>query len=136
MRILLDTSYIYDLATEHWSFSDAERSILSDRNTRFYVSAVSIWEMRIKFNSRRYSGRRKSELNPEHVVRLLVEHGLSFLPMTPGHAACPLEVPITHKDPFDELLLVQAQQENLRFLTKDRLMSEHPLVIGMYLRNV
>ncbi len=131
MRILLDTSYIYDLAMERWDFSKEERSVLSDRNTHFYVSAVSIWEMRIKFNSRYSSGRRKSELNPEHVVRLLAEHGLSFLPMTPDHAACSLKVPITHKDPFDELLLTQAQQENLRFLTKDRLMLGHPLVISM-----
>ena len=40
--------------------------------------------------------------------------------MTMQHAARELEVPIPHKDPFDELLLVQAQEEGLRFLTADR----------------
>lgn len=133
MRILLDTSYVYALTTGRWDFSEMEKAILTDRNTQFYVSAVSIWEMRIKFNARNRSGRRKSEFNPEDVVRLLAEHGMIFLPMTPSHAACPLEVPIANKDPFDELLLVQAQQENLRFLTTDRMMFGHPLVVGKHL---
>ena len=133
MRILLDTSYIYALTMGRWNFSRMERAILTDRNTQFYVSAVSIWGMRIKFNARNRSGRRKSEFDPGDVVRLLEEHDVIFLPMTPSHAACPLEVPIAHKDPFDEILLVQAQQENLRFLTTDRLISGHPLVISKHL---
>ena len=40
-----------------------------------------------------------------------------------------LKSPIPHKDPFDELLLVQAQEEGLKFLTADGQLIGHPLAI-------
>lgn len=40
--------------------------------------------------------------------------GLEILPLDAQTAATPLLVPIVHKDPFDELLLVQAQQSGAR----------------------
>ena len=50
--------------------------------------------------------------------------------MTPAHAARPLETPLPHRDPFDELLLVQAQEEGLKLLTRDRLLTGHPLAVS------
>ena len=50
-------------------------------------------------------------------------------PMTMIHAARRLEVPIAHRDPFDELLLVQAQDESLKLLTMDRPLVGHPLTV-------
>lgn len=130
MRILLDTSYVYALMMARWDLSETERLIFSSKDIRFHVSAVSIWEMRLKFNTRDHSGKRKSEFDSEDVVKLLAAHHVVFLPMTAGHAACRLETPIAHRDPFDELLLVQAQQENLKFLTTDRRIIGHPLAIS------
>ena len=49
--------------------------------------------------------------------------------MTMIHAARRLEVPIAHRDPFDELLLVQAQDESLKLLTMDRPLVGHPLTV-------
>ena len=49
--------------------------------------------------------------------------------MTIGHAARQLETPILHSDPFDEMLLVQAQEEGLKLLTSDCQMAEHPLAM-------
>ena len=54
---------------------------------------------------------------------------MTFLPMTMAHAATALDPPLDHKDPFDELLLVQAQEEGLRLLTADRLLARHPLAV-------
>lgn len=130
MRILLDTSYVYTLMMARWDLSETEKLIFSSKDIRFHVSAVSIWEMRLKFNAKDYSGKRKSEFDPENVVELLAAHDVVFLPMTAGHAACRLKTPIAHRDPFDELLLVQAQQENLKFLTTDRQIIGHPLAIS------
>lgn len=47
--------------------------------------------------------------------------------MTAQHAAAELIPPLTHKDPFDELLLVQAQEEGMRLLTRDAKLMGHPL---------
>ena len=93
------------------------------------LSAVSIWEMRLKYRARHPSGKRKSPFNPDSVVAMVERQDVTSLPMTMQHAARELEVPIPHKDPFDELLLVQAQEEGLRFLTADRQLIGHPLEI-------
>ena len=129
MRILLDTSYLYRLTTQPARLSDAEQLILTNQAIQLYVSAVSIWEMRLKFQIRNRSGRRKSFFDPNVVLNMLEDQDVIFLPMTPSHAARSLEIPITHKDPFDEILLVQAQEEGLKLLTIDRQLIGHPLAV-------
>ena len=130
MRVLLDTSYLFDFMDRPGKLLDSERRVLSARGTGFYVSAVSIWEMRLKHNARYPSGARKSRFSPDDVVTALEDQDVTFLPMTMRHAACELETPLEHKDPFDELLLVQAQEEGLRLLTVDRRLVGHPLAVA------
>ncbi len=130
MRVLLDTSYLYNFMDRPGKFLDAERRILAARETEFYVSAVSIWEIRLKHNARHLSGARKSRFSPKDVINALEDQDVTFLPMTVSHAAQSLETPLDHKDPFDELLLVQAQEEGLRLLTVDRRLVGHPLAVA------
>ena len=68
---------------------------------------------------------------PEDAVAALERQGVTFLPMTILHAARPLETPLGHRDPFDELLLVTAQEEGLRLLTIDRQLVDHPLALTL-----
>ena len=93
------------------------------------MSAVSIWEMRLKYRAVHASGARKSPFDPGEVVAALEGLDMIFLTMTERHAACELESPLSHKDPFDEILLVQAQEEGLKLLTMDRQIIGHPLAI-------
>ena len=53
-----------------------------------------------------------------------------LLPLTARHAAAVLTHPIGHRDPFDEVLLVQAQEEGMRLLTRDEKLAGHPLAVG------
>ena len=129
MRVLLDTSYLFDFMDRPGRFPDSERRILAAPGTEFYVSAVSIWEIRLKHNARHRSGAQKSRFSPEDVLEALEDQNITFLPMTMLHAARALQTPLGHKDPFDELLLVQAQEEGLRLLTVDRGLVGHPLAI-------
>ena len=48
------------------------------------------------------------------------------------HAARGLRPPLDRKDPFDELLLVQLQEEGLRLLTVDRRLVGHPLAVALH----
>ena len=130
MRILLDTSYLYDIMEAPGKFLEPERRFLAAREVRIYVSAVSIWEMRLKHSARHLSGTRKSRFAPNDVIVALADQDVTFLPMTITHAARALEPPLDHKDPFDELLLVQAQEEGLKLLTGDRRLASHPLVVA------
>ena len=129
MRVLLDTSYLYNLMTSRESFSDTERLVLTNQAIQLYVSAVSIWEIRLKLQTRGRYGEHGIPFAPEDLITVLEEQDVTFLPMTIGHAARQLETPIPHRDPFDEMLLVQAQEEGLKLLTVDRQMVDHPLAM-------
>ncbi len=129
MRILLDTSFLYELMASHGDSPDSVRATLDEYSADLFVSAVSIWEMRIKHRSLHRSGKRKSPYDPADVVAVLKKHRVNFVHLDATHAACELQTPLPHKDQFDELLLVQAQEEGLRLLTRDRQLVDHPLAI-------
>jgi len=130
MRVLLDTTYLYRFMEATAALTENDRRFFGARDLQLYASAVSIWEMRLKHNARYASGERKSRFDPNDVVPVLENQGVTFLPMTIRHAARALETPLGHKDPFDELLLVQAQEEGLKLLTVDRLLVGHPLAVA------
>ncbi len=129
MDVLLDTAYLYRLMEAFGTLPEEDRRFLAAHEARLHVSAVSIWEMRLKYNARHPSGARKSPFDPGNVLAALEGQDVTFLPMTMAHAAKALEPPLAHKDPFDELLLVQAQEEGLRLLTADRRLARHPLAV-------
>ena len=131
MRILLDTFYLYRFMEAPRQLFEADLRFLDENEAQIYVSVVSIWEIRLKHHARYRSGERKSPYNPDDVLAALEEQDMRFLPVSMSHAARALEVPITHKDPCDELLLVQAQEEGLKLLAADRQMIEHPLAIAV-----
>ena len=129
MRILLDTYYLYGLMAARGQVSEAERRFFDEHDAQLHVSAVSLWEMRLKYHARHGSGERKSLFEPSRVVVALERQKAVFLSLTTAHAARELDTPLNHKDPFDELLLVQAQEEGLKLLTTDRRIIGHPLAI-------
>jgi len=129
LDVLLDTTYLYRLMEALGTLPERDREFLAEREARLHVSAVSIWEMRLKYNARHPSGARKSPFDPNDVLAALEGQEVTFLPLTMAHAAEALETPLDHRDPFDELLLVQAQVEGLRLLTADRRLAAHPLAV-------
>jgi len=94
--------------------------------------AVAVWEVRLKWHSFRISGGRKGPIAPASIVAFAAAMDWEFLPLTARHAAAELARPLGHKDPFDELLLVQAQEEGMRLLTRDAKLAGHALaaVVG------
>ena len=129
VRVLLDTTYLYRFMEATAALTEQDRRFFAARGLQLNASAVSIWEMRLKYNARHASGERKSRFDPNDVIPVLENQGVTFLPMTIRHAARALETPLAHRDPFDELLLVQAQEEGLKLLTVDRLLAGHPLAV-------
>ena len=127
MNILLDTHFIIWLASDPGRLREHEREVLSKDSNCIIASAVSIWEIRLKWASAYASGERKGIVDPIEALALVNSAGMSLLMLDAQTAATPLLVPIAHKDPFDELLLVQAQQSGARLLTRDRTLLGHPL---------
>jgi PIN domain nuclease of toxin-antitoxin system len=77
------------------------------------------------------SGERKGPLQPASIVAFAAAMNWQFLALTTSHATAALAQPLGHKDPFDELLLIQAQEEGMRLLTRDSKMVAHPIAISV-----
>ena len=129
MRLLLDTHIAVWAALAPDALTDAERKRMSDADTQLVLSAVAIWELRLKWHSFHISGGRKGPINPTAVVAFAEAIAWKLLPLTARHAAAELAQPLGHKDPFDELLLVQAQEEGMRLLTRDAKLVGHPFAV-------
>jgi PIN domain nuclease of toxin-antitoxin system len=121
MKLLLDTSCWLWMTSAPDRLSDSSRLLLLDDRTELYLSAASAWEMAIKH------GLGKLQL-PEPLERYLPSRLVAFhtrpLPIEHAHALRVAALPPHHRDPFDRLLIAQAQIEKLAILTSDQLF--HP----------
>lgn len=130
MRLLLDTHIAIWAALDPDALTEAERKRMAEAGTPLVLSAVAVWELRLKWHSFHVSGRRKGPVDPAAVVAFSAAIGWDLLPLTARHAAAALTQPLGHKDPFDELLLVQAQEEGMRLLTRDAKLIGHPFAVA------
>lgn len=129
MRLLLDTHIVVWAALDPDALSEAERRWMTDADTPLVLSAVAVWELRLKWHSFHISGGRKGPVGPAALVAFAAGMEWEFLPLTAHHAAAELAHPLEHKDPFDTLLLVQAQEEGMRLLTRDSKLVGHPCAV-------
>lgn len=116
MKILIDTHCWL------WWFLDPERlnsesrKLIASRHNEIFLSAVSSWEIVIKVGL----GKLTLPLPPkEYIPSRLAKQGMSSLPVKQAHALQVGELPDHHRDPFDRLLIAQAQVEALSLLTAD-----------------
>jgi PIN domain nuclease of toxin-antitoxin system len=86
------------------------------------LSAASAWEIAIKVQT----GRLHLPVSPaEFVPQHMQESGFGALPVQITHALRVHELPPLHRDPFDRLLVAQAQSENLPIITVDPLIRQY-----------
>lgn len=129
MALILDTHYVFALAGADIKLRKREREFLTAPGDRLLVSAISIWEVRLKWTLLHRSGDRKGPASPQQVIEALASEPIEYLNLTPEHAATELAVALPHRDPFDELLLAQAQAESAALLTRDERLRGHPLAL-------
>lgn len=127
MRLLLDTHIAVWAALNPDALTRTERARMAEADGALVLSAVAVWELRLKWHSLHISGVRKGPVDPGAVVAFAAAMDWELLPLTARHAAIELLQPLAHKDPFDELLLVQAQTEGMRLLTRDAKLIGHSL---------
>jgi PIN domain nuclease of toxin-antitoxin system len=130
LKLLLDTHIAIWAALDPGALTEGERKRMAEAGTHLVLSAVTVWELRLKWHSFHISGSRKSPVDPADVVAFATAIDWELLPLTARHAAAELTSPLGHKDPFDELLLVQAQEEGMRLLTRDTKLMLHPFAIA------
>ncbi|MGH3616119.1 MAG: type II toxin-antitoxin system VapC family toxin [Pseudonocardia sp.] len=116
MRILLDTNVVLWMALEPESMRSDVVDLVEADATTLLLSAVVQWEISIKWRT----GRLPLPEHPrEWIARLSREFGVETLPVVPAHALQVADLPDHHKDPFDRLLIAQAQVEGIPIVTGD-----------------
>jgi len=122
MRLLLDTHLLV------WAMGEPERlpaccvAMLEDPSNSLVFSVASLWELVIK----QALGRPDFNLEPSLLRQALLDGGWQELPIEASHALAVSQLPPLHRDPFDRLLLAQAQVEGLLLLTADSQLSLYP----------
>lgn len=115
-RLLLDTPALLWWLLDHTELPvSARRS--NERAQAVLVSAASIWEIAIK---QRLGKLPELSLGTARLPALVRDSGFLPLPVKDRHAAAVAALPMHHRDPFDRLLIVQAQIEKLTLVTRDR----------------
>ncbi len=97
-------------------FSEDTRSLVKASENDLHLSAASAWEIAIKYEL----GKLTLPGCPAEVIpELMSKTAVSPLPVLHSHALRVADLPMHHRDPFDRLLVAQAQLEDLPILTAD-----------------
>lgn len=125
MRLLLDTQIVIWAATDDPRLNAAGRALIGDASNQIVVSVVSLWEVAIKFALGK-ADFRHSAVDLRSGMR---RAGWEELDLTGEHALAVSDLPHIHSDPFDRVLLAQAQWEGMPLLSADRMLWKygHPV---------
>ncbi|MGE0222295.1 MAG: type II toxin-antitoxin system VapC family toxin [Acetobacteraceae bacterium] len=122
MTLLLDTHLLLWAAIWPLRLPPAARVLLEDAGNALMFSAASLWEVTIK----RGLGREDFQVDPRLLRRGLLDNGYEELPVFSQHAVAVDLLPPLHRDPFDRILVAQAQVEGITLLTADPLVAQYP----------
>lgn len=104
---------------------------LSHPSNKVYFSAASIWEVAIK----RSLNRADFDFSPQDIHRLALETGFDELMVKSEDCYPVADLPWHHRDPFDRLLVAQAQSLPAYLLTTDGVLKQYSeLVVLLALR--
>ena len=110
------------MAGEPERIGSKAREATEANGARIVISAVNIWEVAIK--------RRLGKLDaPPDLLERLERAGLDLLPVTARHADRVGEMPMHHRDPFDRLLIAQAEIEGHVLITADGWLADYGVEI-------
>lgn len=126
MRYLLDTHALLWWITGSPQLSDEARRLIGATENEILVSAVSGWEISVKYQLGKLKATRPPErLIPHHVSA----NGFGVLPVTLAHGLQVHQLPLHHRDPFDRMLIAQSMLEKLPLITCDAAFSAYDVEV-------
>jgi len=116
MNLLLDAHAFIWLDDGRQKLSSTAAAACTNRANTLWLSAVTLWEIQIKFQigKLKLRGSLADVLSEQERV-----NGLKILPLGSAHALALGDLPFHHNDPFDRMLIAQAKHEGWDIVTKD-----------------
>lgn len=118
MNLLLDSHALLWALHDPARLTPMARTAISDARRAVYFSAASVWELEIK------AAKGKLTL-PDEWLAAAMETGFTELPVTADDARRSARLPWHHSDPFDRMVIAQAQGRGLQVATRDPLMGAY-----------
>jgi len=117
MDLLLDThSLLWLAAGDGKRLSALSRRLIEDNENTKYVSMATFWEIAIKLSIR------KLELKKGFIsiVEFVKDAGFQIISISIEQIEIVKDLPLLHRDPFDRILIAQAENRNLTIVTVDK----------------
>lgn len=111
-RFLLDTHVLLWWLDDSPELGPRCKELIADQRNQIYVSAATTWEISIK----KALGKLEA---PDDIDSIVEDEGFSKLPINLYHGQLAGSLPMLHRDPFDRMLIAQAQAEGLILMTSD-----------------
>ena len=126
MTVLLDTNALLWSLLEPHKLSQRALATVKDPETVLLVSSASAWELSIKHQLGKLTSASGVLADfPSHLKRLRAD----VLVITPEHALRAGALPLHHRDPFDRMLVAQAQLEGVAVVTNDEAFSSYDVEV-------
>ena len=122
MNLLLDTHALLWWLSDDPALKAEARHAIGQASNIIYVSAASAWEISIK----KALGKLDA---PNDLHAALLANHFEALPITIGHATGAGQLPRHHDDPFDRMLIAQAQAEHLTLVTHDTIFRPYGILV-------
>jgi PIN domain nuclease of toxin-antitoxin system len=122
VKLLLDTHVLLWAAGEPHKLSTKARQLLDASENTLVFSVASLWEIAIK----RSLGREDFRVDLHVLRRGLLDNAYEELGIASAHALAVDKLPPLHKDPFDRMLIAQAEVEGIVLVTSDARVVKYP----------
>jgi len=122
VKFLLDTQCFL------WWFAQPERlneqaiAQIADESNQLWFSVASIWEIGIKVVLGKLP---LPEPIDSYISTRMMQLGVQYLEITASHALGAAALPLHHRDPFDRMLIAQAQIEQMTLVSADSMFKQY-----------
>jgi len=123
LKCLLDTHALLWWLQEHPSLSSKARKTIASAENQILVSTATVWELAIK----NHSGKLEIPGLLDDFENKLTEEGMLILSISLDHALRAGSLPMHHRDPFDRMLIAQAQAEGFSLISNDTVFDRYGL---------
>ncbi|MBF0328372.1 MAG: type II toxin-antitoxin system VapC family toxin [Nitrospirae bacterium] len=124
MKALLDTHVFLWWVMDDERLTIFVRDFISNEKNELFLSAASCWEMMIKAKLGRIKFPDSAE---KFIPAQMRQNNINGLPVHISHALHMYSLPDKHKDPFDRILIAQAQAERIPIVTNDSLIADYDI---------
>jgi PIN domain nuclease of toxin-antitoxin system len=125
-RVLLDTHVFLWAITSDPRLSPVHRRIYLDGTRELWLSVASVWEVLIKSGLGKLSMPRPTAA---YIMKQMERNRVTLLPIRASHLASLETLPPLHRDPFDRMLVAQANAEGLAILSDDATLRKYPVTV-------